>query len=94
MGDIGYRHEPEQRRYVAEADGQRIGLVDYRSDGAVAEVTHTEVDPARQGQGIADGLTRYVVEDLRSAGLRIRPICPYTRAWLGRHPEFADIVAS
>jgi predicted GNAT family acetyltransferase len=30
--------------------------------------------------------------DLRSRDLRVIPICPYVRSWIGRHPAYADLV--
>jgi predicted GNAT family acetyltransferase len=35
----------------------------------------------------------FALDDVRSNGLRIRPYCPYVRAFLRRHPDYQDLVA-
>jgi predicted GNAT family acetyltransferase len=55
---------------------------------------HTEVVPAAEGTGVGSQLVAATLEDLRSRGLSIVAICPFVRAYIRRHPEFADLVAS
>lgn len=80
-------------RYEAHRGDQRIGLIDVVVSGRVATVTHTETDPALQGQGVAGRMTAYALDDLRARGLTVRPACPYTRSYIERHPEYADLLA-
>lgn len=91
---ITCRHDAEQQRYLAEDGDQVAGLIDYRIDGQVIAITHTETDPAHQGQGIAGKLTRFALDDIRSRGLTVRPLCPYTRSFIGKHAEYQDLLAA
>mgnify|MGYP003545244133 CR=1 FL=1 len=66
--------------------------LDYRLDGAVMLIHHTEVPARLEGRGIAATLTAAAFEHARREGLRIAPLCSYARAWARRHPEFADVL--
>jgi len=50
---------------------------------------HTGVDDGYAGQGLASFLVRTVVDDVIARGFAIVPVCPYVRAWLPKHPEYA-----
>lgn len=91
MSDVEVRHEPESTRFVGFRDGHQVGLVDYRRDGAVLTVLHTETDPALRGQGIAAELTRGLLAVVESEGLLVRPVCPYTASYLDAHPQYAHL---
>ena len=50
---------------------------------------HTETDPARAGEGLATRLIRDALDDTRRSGLEIVARCPFVRAFVRRHPEYA-----
>ncbi len=91
MADITKNAEAD--RYEAAEGGERVGLIDYTIADGVASLTHTEVDPAHGGKGIAGQLVQFALDDLRDQGLRVRPVCPYVASWIGKHPDYADLVA-
>jgi predicted GNAT family acetyltransferase len=43
---------------------------------------------------MAGALVDVALSALRQRGLRVIPLCPFVRAWLDRHPEYADLVIS
>jgi predicted GNAT family acetyltransferase len=51
--------------------------------------THTVVEPRFEGQGIGTRLARAALDDAVGHDLRITPYCPFIRAYLERHPEYA-----
>lgn len=73
-------------------------------DGAEAEMTfskvgesqiiidHTGVPDAFRGQGVGARLVLRAVEDARTAGKTIIPLCPFAAAQFRRHPEWADVL--
>lgn len=91
--DISVTDAPDASRYEARADGEVAGVIDYTRDGDVLDMTHTEVRPEHQGQGTASTLVRGALDDVRRRGLRITPSCSYVRSWIGKHPDYADVVA-
>ena len=83
---ITVEHLPRQGRFQAIVDGHRC-VCDYRLDGSVMHLTHTEVAPQLEGRGIAATLVRAALAYAESAGLKINPLCSYVRAYMGQHPE-------
>ena len=55
-------------------------------------IDHTEVPDAFRGQGAGLRLVTRAVEDARSAGKTIIPLCPFAAAQFRRHPEWADVL--
>ncbi len=87
----GVTHNAQSSRFELSVEGW-LCRADYRMDGAVMNVHHTEVPPALEGRGLASKLVMAVFEHARSHSLRVRPSCSYVRAWTRRHPEVADLV--
>ncbi|MDX1503634.1 MAG: GNAT family N-acetyltransferase [Thermoanaerobaculia bacterium] len=88
-----FRHEPENRRFVAEGEGAR-GVLDYArvGEGKLA-YQHTYVPPEHRGAGIASRLVRFALEHARAEGLAVVPSCPFVARYIDEHPEYADLRA-
>ncbi|SDX78554.1 hypothetical protein SAMN05660209_01231 [Geodermatophilus africanus] len=83
---------PEAGRYEARAADRVLGLAAYRRHGDRVVFTHTEVDPDAGGSGVGSTLVRGALDDVRAHGRRVVPRCPFVRAWIERHPDYADLV--
>jgi predicted GNAT family acetyltransferase len=81
----------DRHRYEIAVDGQRAGLTAYRDQGDRRVFFHTEIGDAYTGRGLASVLVEYALNDVRAAGMRIVPVCPYVAKFLKKHEEFADI---
>jgi predicted GNAT family acetyltransferase len=57
-------------------------------------MVHTEVEPEWEGRGVGSELVRGALDDVRARGLKVRPLCPFVRAFIERHSEYLDLVAS
>lgn len=79
-------------RYDVFLDGRPAAFSTYELEPGRIVVTHTVVKPQFEGRGIGSRLAKFVVNDAVSRGLRIKPVCPFTRAYLERHPEYDSIV--
>ena len=77
--DIEFVDAPDQHRYELRSGDELIGFVDYRLDGDVITLVHTEVGPAHGGQGHAATLARGALDDARSRGLRSCRRAPTSR---------------
>lgn len=80
-------------RYLVSIDGQKVGMCVYHDEGNVRVVTHTEVRGEFEGEGLGTRLVRFALDDIRSVGMRVRPLCPMVAAYIERHQEYADLVA-
>jgi hypothetical protein len=85
------RRNDVAHRYEVTQDGHRAVAM-YERTGDVITFTHTIVPPALEGQGIGAALVRHALDDARTHGWRVVPVCPFVRAYLARHPEFGDLL--
>ena len=88
------RDNPEENRYEIR-DGDRVlGLAAYERRGETMVFTHTEVDPDAGEEGLGSTLVRAALDDVRSRGGSVVPLCPIVRGWIERHQDYADLVAT
>ena len=91
--DLQVHDAPDAQRYEAVSDGTVAGVAQYQLTSELIVFTHTEVDDAFEGQGVGSALVRGALDDVRDRrSLAVLPLCPFVKAWIGRHPEYADLV--
>ena len=91
---LSVRDNRSELRYELVRDGEVLGFLLYRiePEGAVVLV-HTDVGPAYEGKGLGSVLVKGALDDLREQGVRAIPLCPFVRAYIRRHPEYAPVGA-
>ena len=89
---IEVRHNEAAHRFEAVVDGQ-LARADYRLEGDVMRIFHTEVPLAFEGRGIAARLVSTAFEHAREKGLKVLPACSYVRDYVRRHPETRSLLA-
>ena len=92
MNDTMIRHDTARQRFDAEVEGHAAHL-EYRLEGGVFVIVHTEVPEAIGGRGIAGKLVRAAVDFAQAQGLKVDPRCAYAEAWMRRHPEYDGLKA-
>jgi predicted GNAT family acetyltransferase len=68
-------------------------FVEYRRDGGLIVLEHTEVPSQFAGKGVGSRLARGVFDRLRASGGKAVVRCEFLQGWVAKHPEYADIVA-
>lgn len=86
------RNEAEEQ-FEAMTDAGK-GVLTYAEQHGKFYVLHTEVPEALEGQGIGGALVRTAVEYAREQGVKVVPFCPFAKAWLQRHHDYDDMVAT
>ena len=89
---VEVRHDEAASRWTAEIDGH-LAHADYELGGGRIVFTHTFVPPELRGRGVAEQLVRAGLAHAREHNLRVVPACSYVAAFIGRHREFADLLA-
>ena len=87
------RHNAAASRFEADVEGE-LAVSLYRREGDTLWLTHTEVPWRAQGRGLAAELVRATLDWARAEGLRVRPLCGYVAAYMRRHPETQDLLAT
>lgn len=83
---------PERGRFEVQLDGVTVGFTAYRDNGSERTFTHTEVDTAHEGRGLATQLIRAALDATRTAGLWVNPQCPAVRRFVEREAAYLDLV--
>jgi hypothetical protein len=86
------RDNAAQHRFELETDGHTAYLY-YRLEPGVITLVHTEVPPALGGRGVGSTLARGALDAIRAKGLKVIATCPFVAAYMGKHPEFNDLIA-
>jgi predicted GNAT family acetyltransferase len=80
-------------RYTISVDGEPAGFTEYADRGDQRIFVHTVVDDAFSGQGLGSVLARFALDDTRSAGKTIVPVCPFIAAYVARHHDWDAVIA-
>lgn len=94
MSEVKVTQNAERQRYEAHLEGKLAGVATYQLDDDVIVFTHTEVEPAYEGRGVAGTLVRGALDDVRSqGGHKVLARCPFVASWIDRHDDYADLLA-
>ena len=84
------RDNTERHRFELDAGGH-IAFSNYKRADGVLTILHTEVPKDLEGHGIGSALIRGVLDIARAEGLTVVPVCPFAKAYMDRHAEYADL---
>ena len=87
-----FEHVPG--RFRAVIDGEQVAELDYVASPGVWDMVHTFAEPRLRGTGLASQLVGHAMDAARAADVKVVLTCPYLPNWMGRHPEYADLVRS
>ena len=82
-------HKVDAQSFVVEG-AEGTAALTYRERGDHLTILHTKVGPEHEGEGYGGLLVRAVLDYARQRTLRVIPACKFARAYIARHPEYAD----
>jgi predicted GNAT family acetyltransferase len=82
----------EDGKFTVAVEGTPVGLAAFGDREGQRVFSHTEVDDAYGGRGLATVLVAEALAETRAEGLRIVAVCPMVAAYVKKHHEFDDIV--
>ena len=83
-----------QGRYEIAVDGVLAGFAEFVDSADRRVFYHTEVFEEFGGHGLSKTLIEQALADVRAKGLRVVPVCPAVKAYVGKHDQFDDLVES
>jgi hypothetical protein len=90
---IAVERDTDRRKYLARVGDEVAGEAEFLLTSELVVFTHTDVDPAFEGQGIGSALIRWALDDVRERGYAVVPSCPFVRSFVERHAdEYGDLV--
>ncbi len=85
------RDNPAQHRFELAVEDQ-IAAAYYQLADGVITFLHTEVPQELNGRGIGSRLVRGALDAVRARGLKVVSKCPFVSAYMGKHPEYNDLI--
>ena len=83
-------HHPSTHRFELQIEGQ-TAYEEYALIPAGVAFAHTIVPPELGGRGLGGQLVQHALAWARQKGLKVRPDCSFVRAYMDKHPEYADM---
>lgn len=82
---------PAHHRFELTVDGH-IAATYYELVDGVITFVHTEVPPELGGKGVGSKLVKGALDQVRARSLKVVAQCPFVKAWIDKHPEYADLL--
>lgn len=81
------------QRYELHIDGELVSEAQYRIDEDTIAFPHTQTALAHRGNGYADLLVSFAMDDVQATSTRrVLPQCWFVADWFAQHPERADLL--
>lgn len=85
-------HVAAKDRWEIRVEDRLAGFTEYFMKDDRFVFVHTEIDDEFDGQGLGSTLARGALDEVRSMERLLVPLCPFIHGWIGRHPEYDDLV--
>jgi uncharacterized protein len=79
------------QRYELAVDGHLAATYYKIADGVITFI-HTEVPPELGGKGVGSRLIKGALDQVHGRGLKVIAECPFVKAYIEKHPEYADLL--
>jgi len=86
------RNNTARSRFELDVEGG-VAFANYRATPSAIIITHTETPRVLRGRGIASELVKGALELIRADGHKVIAGCGFVVDYLGKHPEYRDLVA-
>ena len=88
------RHNEEESQFETTIDGHiAVAAYDLEEPNRIV-FTHTVVPDALSGRGIAGAIVKQALDYAREQKLTVVPQCSYVAAFIKRHDEYQDLLAT
>jgi uncharacterized protein len=78
-------------RFELEVDGH-LAKSFYEIENGVITFIHTEVPPELGGKGVGSRLIKGALDQVRGRDLKVIAECLFVKAYIEKHPEYADLL--
>jgi predicted GNAT family acetyltransferase len=89
--ELNVTNNTQRQQFQLSLDGE-IAHLEYRMDGDMIVLMHTEVPERLGGRGIASELAAAAFDYAKAHNKRVKVYCPFVKTWLTRHPEWDYLV--
>lgn len=86
------RKNDEKSRYEILQGGQVVGFAEFRPVGDAVMLPHTEIEQGHEGEGLGSQLAKFALDNVKTEGKRVIPMCPFIAGYIRRNPEYTELV--
>ena len=90
--NITVSDNPTELRYELRVDGLLAGVLRYRRQPGGLVFVFPDIEPHLEGNGLGTQLVQGALDDARTRGLKVAPLCPFVSDFIRRHPEYGQLV--
>jgi predicted GNAT family acetyltransferase len=80
-------------RFELDVEGH-VAKSFYKIENGAITFIHTEVPPELGGKGVGSRLIKGALDQVRTGGLKVIAECPFVKAYIDKHAEYADLLQS
>ncbi|MEO8538288.1 MAG: GNAT family N-acetyltransferase [bacterium] len=91
INEISVVNNEAKNQFEMHLNGKVAFLEYQRTEGRIVYL-QTVVPQALDDRGIAARLARHALDNARAWDLKVVPKCPFVSSFIGRHPDYADLV--
>jgi uncharacterized protein len=88
---IEVKNNPAASRFEVQLGDDKLAQIAYVMEDQVIIFVHTEVPKEFGGRGIADQMAHTALEYAKAQHFQVMALCPFVKAYIGRHPEYQSI---
>lgn len=92
MEDYKLINNKEENQYEFLIDDFTAKIEYILNNNGEIYLTHTEVPPQLERQGIGTQLVEKTLKDIDSDGYKVVPLCPFVIGYIQKNPEWKRIV--
>ena len=92
--DVKVADNPRELRFELRVGDQLVGELRYRREPGACVLVDVDIEPRLEGHGLGSRLVQGALDDLRARGLAVVPHAVFVANFIGRHPEYADLVTT
>jgi uncharacterized protein len=85
-------HNPDDRFYELDVDGQKAGILVYEASGNRRVFTHAYIYDGYRGRNLVTPLIASTFDDIRAHGATVSNFCPVIGHFLESHPDYQDVL--
>ncbi len=87
------KDNPAKHRFELIVEGI-TAYAEYERTPGTVRFTHTIVPEALGGKGVGSKLAKGALDAVRAEGAKVIPQCPFIAAYIKKHSEYQDLVAT
>ena len=92
VGNMAEKVQHKGNEFSIRLEAGKYAYVKYHLGEGSLYIDSTFVPEEHRGRGLAETLTKAVIEHAIEKNLKIVPVCSYAKRYLETHPEYKNLI--